>query len=115
LPFFEEIGQKRTKKGHFETVCFKLCKNRPYSVISPSTVFLNFAVSLNVSSTILRLPPVNFGLMFSITIFPSCFPPRTGLAKASPPLMFTVAFIVRGNVSHLPVYAAKRGATIWLP
>jgi len=38
-----------------------------------------------------------------------------GLAKASPPLMFTVVFLVRGNMSPLPVYAAKRGATIWLP
>jgi hypothetical protein len=28
------------------------------------------------------------------------FPPRTGLAKASPLLLLTVAFIVRGNVSH---------------
>jgi len=45
-----------------------------YSVISPSSVSLNSAVSLKVSSMILRLPPVSFGLMFSITILPLSLP-----------------------------------------
>ena len=74
LPFFEEIGQKSPKMRHFEAVLGFLGENADYSLTSPSMSPLNFAESLKVSSMIFRLPPVNFGLTFSMMSLPSCLP-----------------------------------------
>jgi hypothetical protein len=53
---------------------FCLAKLHTYSSIFPSMLPLNFALSLNVSSIISRLPPVVLGLMFLMVTSPSFFP-----------------------------------------
>jgi len=42
-------------------------------------------------------------------------PPRARTTKVVLPLLYTVAFVVRGNESHLPVNAPWRGAVTGLP
>jgi hypothetical protein len=50
-----------------------------YSLILAFSLSRNCAVSLNVSSMMARLPPVNFGLTFSMMSLPSCLPLSSAL------------------------------------
>ena len=92
--------------GCFYPILGRFGQTAVYSVIFPSSLSLNSAVSLNVSSMIFSLPPTSFGFWFSMTSMPLCLPDSSALksrnacffvGSASSPSCFLPSDLKKGD------------------